>query len=257
MNMNWRKVLSGLMGITVTGFLIVACDDDDGEDIIASIGAGDQYLSQNIMHVNSVTLDGGNGWLVALDNKDGEPDETVLLADEVGITEGTTNDIEIDLTNNASIHDEDTIWLKLYLDIGNPGEFDRSIDPPVKSGGQYVEAPVIVKRPQISVEDQPIQNNQVVIDEVVAAVDGWLVIHADNGLQAPGDVVGYTFVNKGNNSNVIVSFTNPDIESGMILFPMLHIDAGSEGEYEFPGADIPEVFGFGSNNIVLTSFTVQ
>ena len=38
---------------------------------------------------------------------------------------------------------------------------------------------------------------------------------------------------------------------------MLHVDAGNMGEYEFPGADVPEVFGYGTGSVIVTSFTVD
>ena len=64
------------------------------------------------------------------------------------------------------------------------------------------------------------------------------MVHADND-GAPGPVLGATQVQPGTNADVVVELEG-DVTS--VLFPMLHVDTGVEGEYEFgtvEGADGP------------------
>jgi len=90
----------------------------------------------------------------------------------------------------------------------------------------------------VTISDQPIHSTWIVVDKVVASVDGWIVIHAgDNGK----DVVGHTYVHAGENDNVAVKIDMDKATPQMSA--MLHIDAGTKGVYEFPGADAPVVIG--------------
>ena len=104
--------------------------------------------------------------------------------------------------------------------------------------------------PSVSVSDQDASSGTVTIDEVIAAQLGWMVIHAgDNG--SPGPVIGFTQVQEGTNSDVSVEI---DLDAATeTLFAMLHIDAGTAGEYEFPGDDVPER---ANDAVVVTPFTV-
>ena len=90
--------------------------------------------------------------------------------------------------------------------------------------------------PSVSVSDQAAKDGMVMIDEVVAAQDGWLVIHAqkDGGI---GPVIGYAAVTAGSNTYLTVEID--PMGATETLYAMLHIDEGVKGTYEFPGADGP------------------
>lgn len=89
---------------------------------------------------------------------------------------------------------------------------------------------------KVTVTDQAISNNTVTIQDVKAAADGWIVIHAQaNG--NPGPDIGHAAVKAGDNPNVVV--TIDPTKATPVLYAMLHIDAGTKGTYEFPGADTP------------------
>ena len=102
-----------------------------------------------------------------------------------------------------------------------------------------------------------VANNQesdgasVTVSSVTSAGDGWVVIHADDGGK-PGAVLGHTAVPAGTTDNVIVLLDPPLTASGQ-LWAMLHVDAGTVGTYEFPGADAPAM---DNGNIVVAPFTV-
>jgi hypothetical protein len=80
----------------------------------------------------------------------------------------------------------------------------------------------------VAVSDQKLgSDNSLVIDKVVAAVDGWIVIHADaNG--KPGMVLGHAAVKKGENDKVKVVLDDTKDLDG-VVWAMLHIDAGTIG----------------------------
>lgn len=90
--------------------------------------------------------------------------------------------------------------------------------------------------PSVTVGDQDASDGTVTIEKVVADQPGWLVIHITrNG--APGPVIGQSPVLEGSNANVEVAI---DLnQATQQLFAMLHLDEGTEGEYEFPGDDVP------------------
>jgi hypothetical protein len=94
--------------------------------------------------------------------------------------------------------------------------------------------------PSVQVQDQAVTDSRVVIQEVVSAGPGWLVIHADNGGK-PGPVLGWAAVRQGDNPNVVVAIDTK--RATPVLYAMLHVDAGTVGVYEFPGTDVPASAG--------------
>jgi hypothetical protein len=76
----------------------------------------------------------------------------------------------------------------------------------------------------------------VLVDAVVADVNGWIVIHAGDGGK---NVIGHAYVHAGANDNILVPVDAAGVTD--TISAMLHIDAGTIGTYEFPGADAPVV----------------
>jgi len=104
--------------------------------------------------------------------------------------------------------------------------------------------------PTVEVSDQAIENGTVTVDRVVSDGPGWIVIHADNN-GAPGIVIGHSAVVDGENLDVVVEIDTAAATE--TLYAMLHADLGTEGTYEFPGADVPvQVDG----QVVTPAFTV-
>src|SRR5215212_5230559 len=103
----------------------------------------------------------------------------------------------------------------------------------------------------VDAADQAIVNGSITVANVTAGQDGWIVAHLDEGGK-PGKVIGNTAVKKGDNPNVAIKLSE-DVPAGGKLWPMLHIDAGVIGTYEFPGADSPVIVG---GNIVMKQITV-
>ena len=90
------------------------------------------------------------------------------------------------------------------------------------------------------------------------------VVHNDNGMGGIvlPDIIGKTMVSKGVNTNVTIELdASMTYTPGQLLFPMLHLDNGQIGVYEFDGNsqfDGPEIFGNDAfpGNVIFTSFTV-
>jgi hypothetical protein len=90
--------------------------------------------------------------------------------------------------------------------------------------------------PMVVVKDQAIENSNIVVENVTSEKAGWIVIHADNNGK-PGPVIGYAAVREGDNPSVAVEIDAS--KATPVLYAMLHVDAGTIGVYEFPGADVP------------------
>lgn len=89
----------------------------------------------------------------------------------------------------------------------------------------------------LQAKDQPAAGNSITVDSVTAGQDSWVAVHADNGGK-PGGVVGQTLVKAGASNNVKVTLSAAP-KAGDTYWPMLHVDAGAKGTYEFPGVDAP------------------
>ncbi len=112
-------------------------------------------------------------------------------------------------------------------------------------------APLGQATDSVSAADQAISNGTVIVAEVNATQDGWIAVHIDQGGK-PGPVIGHAAAPKGKTSNLAVKLEQ-DVPVGGKVWPMLHVDAGVIGTYEFPGPDAPVVVG---GNIVMKQITI-
>jgi hypothetical protein len=81
-----------------------------------------------------------------------------------------------------------------------------------------------------------------VIEKVISERPGWVAIHIIVDGEALPNTIGHEFVETGESSNVEIELEPGKATEEMIA--MLHIDAGEEGVYEFPGgADDPVSVG--------------
>lgn len=93
--------------------------------------------------------------------------------------------------------------------------------------------------PSVSVQDQKDVNGEIIIQEVVSAKPGWLVIQTnDDGV--PGPVIGYTKINAGNNSKVKVKIDKS--QATATLYAMIHEDDGTKEKFDFPENDLPLMY---------------
>ena len=99
--------------------------------------------------------------------------------------------------------------------------------------------------------DQASDGKSIKVSKVnITGSTGFIAIHADAS-GAPGPVVGHVAIPEGDSTDVTVTLDAP-ITTGA-YWPMLHLDAGTLGTYEFPGPDAPVKSGA---DIVMKKITV-
>jgi hypothetical protein len=84
----------------------------------------------------------------------------------------------------------------------------------------------------------------------ITGASGFIAIHADAD-GAPGPVVGHVAIPEGDSTDVSIPF-DATAATGA-YWPMLHLDAGTVGTYEFPGPDGPVKSG---SDIVMKKITL-
>lgn len=92
----------------------------------------------------------------------------------------------------------------------------------------------------LSAADQISDGTSVTVADVdIHNGHGWIVLHTDDGGE-PGPRIGVVSVRQGRSTQVSVPVTGRMTTGN--YWPMLHVDAGVEGAYEFPaGPDEPVV----------------
>ena len=92
-------------------------------------------------------------------------------------------------------------------------------------------------KPSLTVSDQGLDEaGLVVIDSVTVLEAAWVVIHAERDGQV-GEVLGQTAVSPGTSTDVEV--TIDPLQATDNLTAMIHVNAGSESTFDFPGEDDP------------------
>jgi hypothetical protein len=79
-----------------------------------------------------------------------------------------------------------------------------------------------------------------VVSVTIEGAPGWLAIHADDAGR-PGVVVGKAHIPEGTTRDVVVHLDLPSPDG--LYWPILHVDAGTVGTWEFPGPDTPVKVG--------------
>jgi len=250
------KNIFKLLAVVIALALFTACSDDDPTEPTASVAGeltvSSQFVSQNRIVVEKVTFE-EDGWIVVHADNNNSPLVPDIISDPVLVNAGTEENLSIPLNDKATMLDGNTkVWVMLHTDDGIKGQYEfdgeSGIDSPLQNLDSMTIMSSITLQPATITSDAQSVTNKVSIVSVTAAVDGWLVIHNDDGngnMVSPG-IIGKTKVSAGLNQNVEVTLNEGVlIEPGQKLFPMLHIDNGEIGKYEFPSADPPEVFGFG------------
>lgn len=115
----------------------------------------------------------------------------------------------------------------------------------------------------VAASAQVIAQNSLFVDTLSIDEPGWVVIHADNGNNAPvvPDIISepVQLTQAGNyNNRVIVNFTeDANLSDGTLVWVMLHSDTGTEGEYEFDGQSGEDPPIMSNNMTVMDSATIR
>lgn len=88
--------------------------------------------------------------------------------------------------------------------------------------------------PMVAASDQSVANGVVSAETVVAAENGWMVVHRTDADMAPGPVVGYAPLRIGENTDVAAILTE-EVAPGDMLMLMVHTEAGGTtmGGFEY------------------------
>jgi len=220
-----------------------------------SVDAADQAIVDGSITVANVTSS-VDGWIVAHLDENNAPGKVI---GETQVKVGDNKDVKIKLSEDVPAGGK--LWPMLHVDEGTKGTYEfPGADVPVSVNGEVVMKQIAVtggapatQAPtgSVDVSDQPVTNSSITVANVTSSVDGWIVAHVDeNG--APGKVIGQTQVKAGDNKNVAIKL-GESVAVGSKLWPMLHVDEGTKGTYEFPGADVPVSV---NGNIVMKQITV-
>jgi len=214
------------------------------------IDVSDQMVDGGVM-VNAVTVS-QDGFVVIHAGDATSFGEVIGFA---AVSEGTTTDLMVEIDGDAS----DVIWPMLHVDTGEAGEYEfgtvEGADGPVAIDGAVATMPIWTVA-HMRISDQIVLHGDsmemmddmattVTFDSILSDGPGFAVVHvatnADDGSLTFGEVIGVAAVEDGLNENVEVEL---DGIATPILFPMLHVDTGEAGVYEFgtvEGADSPVV----------------
>ncbi|MFW5696292.1 MAG: DUF7282 domain-containing protein [Phototrophicaceae bacterium] len=195
--------------------------------------AYDQFLNEDALTVAAAVVSQDGFVVVHADSGEGTPGPVIGFAP---ITAGMNTDVAVPLDGDITR----TLFPMLHVDTGEVGTYEfgqvEGADSPIAIDGAVA---VTVGVPSMRVPDQ-IVTDTVTAESVVSEGPGWLVIHQDDGEGAPGPVIGFAAVEQGTNTDVTVGVEADSVTPA--LFPMLHVDTGEVGTYEFgqvEGADEP------------------
>lgn len=199
-----------------------------------AVTVSDQLVFDGHVVVDNV-ISPGLGWMVIhADNGDGAPGPVIGWQH---LHPGQNNNVRVQIDTRMATP---TLFAMLHEDTGVENEYEfgavEGADGPVRVDGNVVTPPFNIEL--IDARPQFIAESTFLADVVVTAQPGWLVIHAD-GDGRPGPVIGFAEVQAGANSELTVPL---DSNEGTSVWPMLHVDTGEAGVYEFgqvEGADAP------------------
>lgn len=220
--------------------------DPDGEMMISKFKVtvlnvkdqlpGDSYTAA------SVTVE-RDAWLVIHSDAANTPGPVL---GQTFVKAGTTANVEVPLAAEGRT---DVLWPMLHMDTHTPEVYDfgtvEGADAPIVVNDVMAMAPIwtvahVRALPQIvtygdvlaaTMENQP---STFTVASVLATEPGFIVIHSEADGQ-PGPVAGYAPVPIGLSENIGVEL-DPAIITPT-LWPMLHVDTGEAGVYEFGTVD--------------------
>lgn len=250
----------------------------DGADVVVTSFTALENMStltanDQMVENNSITVDvdsDTDGWVVVhRSNATNDGPQVPEIIGKAQITAGSNTDVQIMFNDGEIVEDGETLWPMVHYDTGEKGvyEFDGVgiHDQPVVTANGVLMTSITVMgatAPSVMAADQSAMDNMVTIAEAMMQEDGFVVLHRDNGSDAPvvPASIGKAKLFLGNNTNIEVMLDDGEtLQAGEKVWAMLHIDNGTTGAYEFDGSaesNDPPVFNE-SNNVVMVQFTVQ
>jgi LPXTG-motif cell wall-anchored protein len=222
-----------------------------------TVDAADQPVVDGSINVADVNA-GQDGFIVAHLDEGGKPGKVI---GHTAVKKGDNKDVKIKLEQDVAAGGK--LWPMLHIDAGAIGTYEfPGPDAPVIVNGNIVMKQISITeaagggaaepKDAVEADDQALNNGSITVAEVYASVDGWIAVHLDEGGK-PGKVIGTAPVKAGETKNVVVKL-GEDVPAGGKVWPMLHIDAGTIGTYEFPGPDAPVIV---NGNIIMKQIAIK
>jgi hypothetical protein len=201
---------------------------------VAVLNVHDQFLDDNTLTAASVTVDEA-GWLAVHVDSEGRPGP---VAGYAAVEAGINLDVTVELDESMVTP---VLWPMLHVDTGEIGVYEfgtvEGVDGPVRLGGAVAVTPIWTV-PFMRIDHQIVTPGDgmdamaptLTARSVFAEEPGWLAVHTDSEGR-PGPVAGYAAVEPGLNTNVTVALDESMVTP--VLWPMLHVDTGEVGVYEF------------------------
>ncbi len=210
------------------------------------LDATDQHVTDNSITIRAVAVP-VDSWVVIHSGETGKPGGVL---GETLVKAGTAADVKVALSAAAT----SAVWPMLHVDDGVAGTYEfgtvEGADAPVAMNGAVATFPIWTVN-HLRVNDQVAvygDNNpdaammtgmtpSITVKSVLSDGPGIVVIHANDNGNA-GAILGAAFVNDGLTENVKVDL-DPTAGLTPVVWPMLHIDAGTVGTYD--GLDVDGV----------------
>ncbi len=226
----------------------------DEPPLEASVTVRDQAVDPaTVVHIDRVVSPSG-GFLV-VHAGDGAGGIGAPIGVSSYLASGTIDGLDVTISRGAV--DGETLYAMLHNDGGDEeyGFPEDETDGPVfDANDQVIAPPFTVTIPSdldpdpsaVTVSSQIADpSTTVVIDEVLAAEDGFLVVHEANEEGDIGGVIGVSSLLPAGTHEGVVVVLDQAVEDGELLFAMLHRDGDGDGFYVFPGPDGPVLDGDG------------
>ncbi len=201
------------------------------------LDANDQFYEGNTVNIDSVVVQ-QDGFVVV--HADNEGSFGAVLG-FTPVTAGVNSNVAVELSGDIT----NVLFPMLHIDTGEAGVYEfgtvEGADGPVVIDGTVAVHAITTNTPLMAISDQVVVGG-LSVESVLAESAGWVVIHADNGEGGPGPVIGQALIEAGLTNNVMVEVDPMGVTP--VLFPMLHVDTGEAGVYEFgavEGADGPVI----------------
>ena len=241
---------------------------------MGSLAVEDQVLRNNVVNVASITLDRGGYVVIHASNEAGDgPMVPEIISEPVYLEEGDYTNVEVPVKDEANVTTGDTVWVMLHTDTGTEEEYEfdgsNGFDLPITDAeGNVVVKPLeitdvimVAITGSLTVEDQPVVDNQISVGAVTLSESGWVVVHASNeagdGPMVPEIISEPMYLEAGTTEDVMLSFIeSAEVNTDDTVWVMLHNDSGVAEMYEFNGMnglDLPIVV---DGNVVVTPVNI-
>lgn len=207
----------------------------DRQATIPAITIEDQEMAADgLIRITSV-VNAGPGWVVLYQDEGGEPGR---MMGYVPVEPGVNEDLAIAVNWRQATSN---FWAALYADEGEAAVFEvPDTDELVQAGSEPVLVPFeVALPPDVYVLNQPIIDDMIVVERAISRGPGWLVIYRDEE-GATGNIVGFAPLEDGVNEQIEVPILTSAVSP--LLHIIIHEDAGTAGEFDFPQDDGPMRF---------------